>query len=227
MNKFNQAYRDRIASILKNDKAAIGMPLAPKHFIILNLITFGVFSEVWAYQTFQKDQRFVKHPKIMALVRCLFLPFTLISLLNYLDESAKQLGGRLKLPKPLIAASYLLMSFTTVYLFLNDEIPKNIVALAWLCCKLVALSTLIFIVLEVNRLNRDLRPSINLEKYKMTARKYLAAIIFSFLLCSIPNVTLRVVESILSEYIELNPVNETLDRPGGSGAGSIIDSNRT
>lgn len=222
MNKFNQAYRDRIASVLKNDKAAIGMPLAPKHFIILNLITFGVFSEVWAYQTFQKDQRFVKHPKIMALVRCLFLPFTLISLLNYLDESAKQLGGRLKLPKPLIAASYLLMSLTTVYLFLNDEIPKTIVVLAWPCCKLVALSTLVFVVLEVNRLNRELRPSINLEKYKMTARKYLAAIIFSFLLCSIPNVTLRLIESILSEYVELSPVNETPNSPGDKGAGSSI-----
>ena len=121
-----QSYKDRIAAYLKNEKAAVGMPISPKAFIILNLITLGAFTQVWAYHNFQKDQHYKKHPKLIAFVKCLFLPITLITLLNYLEEAAKQLGSALKIPKNLIAFCYLLSLAVNIYSVLMFNATQEI-----------------------------------------------------------------------------------------------------
>lgn len=177
-----QSYKDRIAAYLKNEKAAVGMPISPKAFIILNLVTLGAFTQVWAYHNFQKDQHYKKHPKLIAFVKCLFLPITLITLLNYLEEAAKQLGSTLKIPKNLIAFCYLLSLAVNIYSVLMDNaISSSLRLTVWVCCGFVQLFMLVFVQLEINRINEELRPSVNLNKYKMNLRKYFAAVIFSFL----------------------------------------------
>lgn len=177
-----QSYKDRIAAYLRNEKAAIGLPMPPKSFIFLNLFTLGAFAQVWAYHNFQKDQHHQKHTQLMAFVKCLFLPITLISLLNYLDESAKQLGSVLKIPKNLIASGYLLSLAVYGYsIFMTETLPSSLLLTVWLCSRFVQLFMLVFVQIEINRINEELRPSVNLDRYKMNWRKYFAAVVLSFL----------------------------------------------
>ncbi|MBX9939101.1 MAG: hypothetical protein K2Y32_07605 [Candidatus Obscuribacterales bacterium] len=195
-----QSYKDRIAAYLRNEKAAIGLPMPPKSFILLNLFTLGAFAQVWAYHNFQKDQHHQKHAQLMAFVKCLFLPITLISLLNYLDESAKQLGSVLKIPKNLIASCYLLSLVVYGYsIFMTETLPSSLRLTVWLCCEFVQLFMLVFVQIEINRINEELRPSVNLDRYKMNWRKYFAGIVLSFLFLASNMVASIILEALVPD----------------------------
>ena len=157
----------RITEHLEDPANSLGAEIDLKAFIILNIVTLGLYQLFWGFYQFRNTFLYFKHPRFGAIVSTLFLPIALSGLIEYYEMVAGKLGDRLRLPLPRIPLAIIFFA-TAVVQRLSDKISEPLGTIVGLGAEIAGIVILGFIQSEINRLNRQFRPERTNKGFSLT-----------------------------------------------------------
>ncbi|CAN5202373.1 hypothetical protein BH11CYA1_BH11CYA1_32240 [soil metagenome] len=134
----------------------IGYPITLKKFIILDLITFGVFEIIWAFKHFRALKGKGKAKTFAAMVFALFLPISLFDMLKEYESKSAATACPISYNKYLLGVSFFMLSLIIKVVSNAPTIPD------WVTFVITPLSLipLLFVQRKINLLNTTLRPGV-------------------------------------------------------------------
>ncbi|MBX9939103.1 MAG: hypothetical protein K2Y32_07615 [Candidatus Obscuribacterales bacterium] len=163
----NSEVTKSINHLLEDPSKSVGVEIELKAFVILNILTLGLYQLFWGFYQFRQALIFPKHPRIGALISTLFLPLALSQLIEYYEVVATQLGDRLRLPLPRIPLAIVFFA-TALIQRLSDKIPEPLGTIVGFGAEITGIVILGFIQCEINRLNRQFRPERAVKAFTLT-----------------------------------------------------------